>query len=119
MQLGMIGLGRMGANLVRRLMRAGHECVAYDVNAAAVQVLESEGAVGAATLVDVATLGAFVLTTPQRAGCQGCCSEIPLGGDLAGLDRDVVAERFELADEASGEAVGVLAGEVVAAEVAV
>ena len=33
MQLGMIGLGRMGANIVRRLMRDGHECVVYDVNA--------------------------------------------------------------------------------------
>jgi len=52
MQLGMIGLGRMGANLVRRLMRAGHECVAYDVNAAAVKALEGEGAVGATTLDD-------------------------------------------------------------------
>src|SRR6476661_11034832 len=47
MQLGMIGLGRMGANLVRRLMRDGHECVAYDVNQQAVEQLESEGAVGA------------------------------------------------------------------------
>ena len=36
MQLGMIGLGRMGANLVRRLMRDGHECVVYDVSADAV-----------------------------------------------------------------------------------
>ena len=36
MQLGMVGLGRMGANLVRRLMRDGHECVVYDVNADAV-----------------------------------------------------------------------------------
>ena len=36
MQLGMVGLGRMGANLVRRLMRAGHECVVYDVNPATV-----------------------------------------------------------------------------------
>ncbi|HSS10350.1 MAG TPA: decarboxylating 6-phosphogluconate dehydrogenase [Acidimicrobiales bacterium] len=50
MQLGMIGLGRMGANLVRRLMRDGHECVAYDVNAAAVSQLEAEGAVGASSL---------------------------------------------------------------------
>jgi hypothetical protein len=47
------------------------------------------------------------------------CSEIPSGGDLAGLERHVVAERFELSDEAFGEAVGVLAREVVAAEVAV
>ena len=50
MQLGMIGLGRMGANLVRRLMRDGHRCVAYDVNAAAVKELEGDGAVGATTL---------------------------------------------------------------------
>ena len=44
MQLGMVGLGRMGANLVRRLMRDGHRCVAYDVNPAAVGAMESEGA---------------------------------------------------------------------------
>jgi 6-phosphogluconate dehydrogenase len=49
-QLGMVGLGRMGANLVRRLMRDGHECVAFDVNADAVRQLESEGAVGSNTL---------------------------------------------------------------------
>ena len=46
MQLGMIGLGRMGANLVRRLMRDGHRCVVYDVNADAVKQLEAEGATG-------------------------------------------------------------------------
>ena len=39
MQLGMVGLGRMGANLVRRLMRDGHECVVYDQNVKAVQSL--------------------------------------------------------------------------------
>ncbi|MFF7883787.1 phosphogluconate dehydrogenase (NAD(+)-dependent, decarboxylating) [Streptomyces sp. NPDC020794] len=47
MQLGMIGLGRMGANLVRRLMRDGHHCVVSDVNAAAVAELAGEGATGA------------------------------------------------------------------------
>ena len=52
MQLGMIGLGRMGANLVRRLMRDGHQCVAYDRNADAVKGLASEGATGAASLAD-------------------------------------------------------------------
>ena len=52
MQLGMIGLGRMGANLVRRLMRDGHRCVAYDVNADAVKSLEAEGATGAESLAD-------------------------------------------------------------------
>ena len=50
MQLGMIGLGRMGANIVRRLMRDGHECVVYDVNEAVIAQLESEGATGARTL---------------------------------------------------------------------
>ncbi len=52
MQLGMIGLGRMGANLVRRLIRDGHRCVAFDVNADAVKGLESEGATGADSLAD-------------------------------------------------------------------
>src|SRR5919109_1998335 len=46
MQLGMVGLGRMGANIVRRLMRAGHECVVYDVNSDAVRDLQGEGAIG-------------------------------------------------------------------------
>src|SRR5271167_4809865 len=53
MQLGMVGLGRMGANLVRRLMRDGHRCVVYDVNAAAVNVLAGEGATGATSLDDL------------------------------------------------------------------
>jgi 6-phosphogluconate dehydrogenase len=52
MQLGMIGLGRMGANLVRRLMRDGHECVVYDLDPASVRQLESEGATGADSLAD-------------------------------------------------------------------
>jgi 6-phosphogluconate dehydrogenase len=46
----MVGLGRMGANLVRRLMRGGHECVAFDVNPDAVRQLESEGAIGSNTV---------------------------------------------------------------------
>ncbi len=50
MQLGMIGLGRMGGNMVRRLMKAGHECVVSDMNREAVGELEKEGAVGAADL---------------------------------------------------------------------
>jgi 6-phosphogluconate dehydrogenase len=49
MQLGMIGLGRMGANMVRRLRKHGHDCVVYDVHADAVSALESEGATGAAS----------------------------------------------------------------------
>src|SRR5438874_13763669 len=63
MQLGMIGLGRMGANIVRRLLRDGHECVAYDVSADAVAQLEHEGAIGASSIAD------FVgkLTKPRAA----------------------------------------------------
>jgi 6-phosphogluconate dehydrogenase len=52
MELGMIGLGRMGANMVRRLMKAGHRCVVYDVSPDAVQGLAKEGGVGAASLAD-------------------------------------------------------------------
>jgi 6-phosphogluconate dehydrogenase len=50
MQLGMIGLGRMGSNLVRRLLPAGHECVVFDVNRSPVDALEAEGAIGAGSL---------------------------------------------------------------------
>ena len=49
----MIGLGRMGANMVRRLQRAGHECVVYDVNPDAVTAMASEGATGATSLADL------------------------------------------------------------------
>lgn len=53
MQLGMIGLGRMGANMVRRLMRDGHECVVYDVNPDSVKELAGEGAIGADSIEDL------------------------------------------------------------------
>jgi 6-phosphogluconate dehydrogenase len=54
MQLGMIGLGRMGANMVRRLIKSGHQCVAYDRSAEAVNELVKEKAVGASSLADLA-----------------------------------------------------------------
>ncbi len=50
MQLGMVGLGRMGANMVRRLMRGGHQCVVFDMNAANVKQMSGEGAAGASSL---------------------------------------------------------------------
>ncbi len=50
MQIGMMGLGRMGANMVRRLMRDGHQCVVYDINPASVAALVKDGAIGAASL---------------------------------------------------------------------
>jgi len=54
MQLGMVGLGRMGAGLVRRLIRDGHRCVGYDVSADAVKAVESDGAAGATSLEEFA-----------------------------------------------------------------
>jgi 6-phosphogluconate dehydrogenase len=54
MQLGMIGLGRMGANMVRRLTRAGHECVVFDLDPEAVKKLADEGALGAESVADLA-----------------------------------------------------------------
>ena len=53
MQLGMVGLGRMGANMVRRLLKGGHECVVFDMSPAAVTELAKENAVGAASLADL------------------------------------------------------------------
>jgi 6-phosphogluconate dehydrogenase len=53
MQLGMIGLGRMGANMVRRLIKGGHQCAVFDMSPKAVEALAAEGAVGAASLADL------------------------------------------------------------------
>src|SRR5712675_2030547 len=53
-QLGMVGLGRMGANMVRRLLKAGHKCTVYDVSPKAVENLAAEGAVGASSFADLA-----------------------------------------------------------------
>ena len=63
MQLGMIGLGRMGGNMVRRLMRAGHQCVVFDLSQDNVKALTAEGATGATSMED------FVkkLTKPRAA----------------------------------------------------
>ena len=53
MQIGMLGLGRMGANMVRRLLNAGHECVAFDIHPPAVAELVAEGATGASSLAEL------------------------------------------------------------------
>jgi 6-phosphogluconate dehydrogenase len=63
MELGVIGLGRMGTNMVRRLRRAGHQCVVFDLNPEAVHVLANEGAVGASSLEEFA----HKLTKPRAA----------------------------------------------------
>ena len=62
MQIGMIGLGRMGANMVRRLLNAEHDCVVFDVNKANVDALVKEGAKGATSMADLASK-----LTPPRA----------------------------------------------------
>ena len=85
MQLGMIGLGRMGANIVRRIMRDGHTAVAYDTNADTVAQLVSDGAVGADSLQDFVAK----LETPRVAWVM-----IP-----AGITDKVVQDLAELLDE--------------------
>ena len=87
MPLGMVGLGRMGANIVRRLMRDGHECVVYDVNADAVKALEDEGATGSTSLEDFASK----LTQPRAAWLM-----VPAG--ITGAMVDQVAAVFESGD---------------------
>src|SRR5688572_3331441 len=52
MQLGMVGLGKMGANMVRRLLRDGHECVVFDLNPDSIKALADEGATGAESMDD-------------------------------------------------------------------
>ncbi len=71
MQLGMIGLGRMGGNMVRRLMKAGHDCVVFDHSQDTVKKLASEGAVGASSLADFAAK----LKAPKAAWVM-----VPAGG---------------------------------------
>jgi len=87
MQLGMVGLGRMGANIVRRLIRAGHECVVYDVNTDAVAELVAEGATGAATLAEFADK----LTQPRVAW-------VMIPAAITGQTVDALAEVFTTGD---------------------
>ena len=88
MQVGMIGLGRMGANMVRRLTKTGHECVVYDVQAEAIKKLLHPGAVGASSLADlVARLAkprAIWLMVPAAGVDQTLAMLVPLleAGDI-------------------------------------
>jgi len=88
MQLGMVGLGRMGANLVRRLMRDGHSCVVFDVNADAIKDLEKEGATGASSVAD------FVkkLSAPRAVWVM-----VP-SGEITGKTIEEVASHMERGD---------------------
>src|SRR5690606_32497524 len=62
MQIGMMGLGRMGGNMVRRLMRAGHECVVHDIDPKSVATLAGEGATGASSMEELVAK----LATPRH-----------------------------------------------------
>lgn len=88
MQLGVVGLGRMGANIARRLMRDGHTCVVYDVNPAAVTTLEKEGAIGATSLADLAAK----LTPPRTAWVM-----VP-AGDITATTIEALAAELESGD---------------------
>ncbi|MBV9162542.1 MAG: decarboxylating 6-phosphogluconate dehydrogenase [Pseudonocardiales bacterium] len=83
----MVGLGRMGANIVRRLLRGGHDCVVYDVNERTVRELVGDGATGANSLADLATK----LNTPRAAWIM-----VPTA--LAGQIVEQLAAHFEPGD---------------------
>jgi 6-phosphogluconate dehydrogenase len=82
MELGIVGLGRMGANMARRLMRDGHRCVAHDLNPGAVAALATEGAEGAATLAELASM----LSAPRAVWLM-----VPAGEATEATVRDVAA----------------------------
>src|SRR5579884_3145571 len=88
MQLGMVGLGRMGAGIVRRLMADGHRCVGYDVSPDAVKALEGEGMAGAASLEEFAAK----LEKPRTAWIM-----VP-AGEITDQTIRAVAEVFESGD---------------------
>ncbi len=87
MQIGMVGIGRMGANLVRRLMLGGHTAVAYDLDHGAVDMLAAEGATGTHDLAEFAA----ALETPRVAW-------IMVPAAFTGATVDAVAEHFEPGD---------------------
>jgi 6-phosphogluconate dehydrogenase len=88
MQLGVVGLGRMGANIARRVMRDGHECVAFDLDPKAVQALEEDGATGASSIEDFA----LKLSKPRAAWVM-----VP-AGDPTGKTIDALAAHMEPGD---------------------
>ncbi len=88
MQLGMVGLGRMGANIVRRLMRDGHDCVVYDINPDSIKALEAEGATGAGDLDEFVAK----LSKPRAAWVM-----LP-AGEITEQSVDDLASRMESGD---------------------
>ena len=87
-QLGMIGLGRMGGNMVRRLMKAGHQCVVFDHSPETVKKLAAEGATGATSLADFVAK----LTKPRAAWVM-----VPAGGPTEATVEEL-AELFGAGD---------------------
>ena len=88
MQLGMVGLGRMGANLVRRLMRDGHSCVVFDRNPDVVAGLEKEGATGSSSMADFVSK----LSVPRAAWVM-----VP-AGDITGKTIEALGALMEPGD---------------------
>jgi 6-phosphogluconate dehydrogenase len=88
LQIGMVGLGRMGAGLVRRLMRDGHSCVVYDVNQAAIDALVADGAVGASSYADMAA---------KMTGPRAVWIMVP-AGEITESTVHAVAEHLEAGD---------------------
>ncbi len=88
MQLGMVGLGRMGAGIVRRLLKDGHDCVGYDVSPDAVQALEADGAIGSTSLEEFAAR----LERPRTAWVM-----VP-AGEITSRTIDALAEVLEPGD---------------------
>jgi 6-phosphogluconate dehydrogenase len=88
MQIGMIGLGRMGGNMVRRLLRGGHECVVYDLNPNAIAELVAEGASGAGTLDEFVAK----LQKPRTAWIM-----VPAGDPTEGMVKEL-GQRLEKGD---------------------
>src|SRR5579864_856134 len=85
MQLGMVGLGRMGANMVRRLLKGGHQCVVFDRSAKAVNELVREEATGSSSVVDlvmkITRPRAVWLMVPAAAVDQAIADLMPLLDD--------------------------------------
>ena len=88
MQLGMVGLGRMGGNMVRRLMRDGHRCVVYDRTSAVVQGFEQDGATGSTSLADFVSN----LSVPRAAWVM-----VP-AGDITGQTIETLGSLMEPGD---------------------
>ena len=72
MQIGVVGLGRMGGNIVRRLTRSGHECVVFDQNPQTIALLTGEGATGAAARPPVPKVVSTVPSVLKRATANRC-----------------------------------------------